>query len=93
MRIQFGISTIMVATAFIAVSIGGWTASFRHLNTNGGETVYDLLGGLSVSSPFWMPAIFCSYALGRRQANPATLLAFAGAEATAFLSCRLLAVI
>jgi len=76
MKPQFSIATLLLSTAFVAITLGAWVAVNQH-------TVQVLPEEYLVIVPFSMPFAFCGYALGRRAVSLAFLVTFAITEAIA----------
>lgn len=78
MKPQFYISTLLISTAFVAITVGAWIAMRERTDYNG-PTTMDLVSLL----PYCMPFAFCGYAFGKRSASVVFLIAFVIAEAIA----------
>jgi hypothetical protein len=83
MRFQFGTKAILLATAFVAIACSGLICLHRltlyHSNSPWIAINYGLLG-----APIWIPVVFASNAIGRRQITFGMLIGFALAEVAAF---------
>lgn len=78
MRLQFATSTLLTATAFIAVWMAGIVTAWRPLVPAQQEYLVQIVLWLG---PFWFPFVFAAYALGRRTITASCVLAFAVSEA------------
>jgi hypothetical protein len=80
MKFQFGTSTLLLTTAFIAICVGGILPFGRELSS--GEWSY--VGRiLLLMAPILSPCLFVAYAVGRRTLTAKIVLAFAISEAAA----------
>lgn len=79
-RFQFSTSTILLITAFIAISLG----AFMHFDSLIGRSTlaerWEQLRLFAFWSPLFMPFVFAAYAVGRRAITIWQLIAFAIAE-------------
>jgi hypothetical protein len=74
--IRFTTSTLLLLTAFVAITLGVIHAAHR---INGYP--WDWAGPELVnSSPYWMPLVFAAYAAGRRTLSLRLVLIFAAVE-------------
>lgn len=91
MKFQFSIKAILLATAFIAIALGGlygWNDIMRRtLEPKGGKvmpvSLMQMWIDLRWSSPFWLPLAFLGYATGRRTLTLSIIIPFAMSEAVA----------
>jgi hypothetical protein len=78
---RYRLRTLLILMAFLAISLGGmaweWRRNEGHLNW-----FYQCAVIVSVS-PFWVPAVFAAYAIGRGQMTVFFICCFAAAELAA----------
>jgi hypothetical protein len=79
LRVQFGTSSLLSATTFIGICLGGAIPFFRAFSGRW-DGVWSVLG---VLSPIFVPFLFVAYALGRRTLSTKIVFAFAISEAAA----------
>jgi hypothetical protein len=79
MTFQFSTSTMMLLTAFIAISLGGAMPLVRGMKPVDWEVA---ALGTAILSPLWVPVMFASYAIGRRAVTPKVVALFAAIEGT-----------
>jgi hypothetical protein len=81
MKLQFNTATLLLATAWGAIALGGGLAGWRaEMVNNSQATPVDLVKVLVFTSPWWMPFVFAAYALGKGRLTVKTTIAFAIAE-------------
>jgi len=83
MKFQFASSTLFLATACIAIALGGTIAGTRLMYGPGEirrSVMYDALG-LAAYSPWWLSFAFGGYVLGSRRLTVNATLVFAVLEA------------
>jgi len=85
MKVQYSTASLLRATAFVAISLGGVIVWRRGSGTYW-ETV---LTFLVFWGPVWIPLVFVAYALGRRVLTTKTVVAFAVAEGAAIAALYL----
>jgi hypothetical protein len=72
---QFSLRTMLIATAFPAVALGGMLAASQLCIVHRiGSRAYhiglgDVMGFGAISAPFWVPIVVASFAVGRRSAT------------------------
>jgi hypothetical protein len=79
-QLHFGTSTLLLATAFAAVCIGGTLPFWRALTPRDWDNVAPFFGTLL---PLLIPCVFVGVVVGRRALTLRTVLAFAISEAIA----------
>jgi hypothetical protein len=84
-RFQFGISTLLLVAAFIAICIAGLIAGWGELLPAHHKYLPQIV---AMFSPFWAPIVFLAYALGRRTMTAKTVLTFAVVETVAVAWCQ-----
>ena len=88
MKLQFSTSTLLSAVAFAGITLGGYVAVWRYVisldSTAPRQTAFNLGATFFAVSPYWMPLLFASYALGRRKLTAALIVVFALFEVAAF---------
>ena len=85
-RFQFSTSSILLATSFVGICIGGMLPLGRRMTPNDQA----LIGWVMfVMSPFWVPFLYIAYAMGRRTLTLKTVLAFAVTELAAAIAAWL----
>ena len=77
MKPQFSISTLLISTAFVAISLGGWIAIDKSITRPVNYLEYLIL------APFCVPFAFCGYAIGQRRVSILLAIVFAITEAVA----------
>jgi hypothetical protein len=83
MRFQFGTSTLLLATAFIAISMSGVAAVNRLLQPSLENMGVGELSTLAIGAPLWTPITFAAYALGKNRLTAKSVGLFAVTEAAA----------
>ena len=82
MKFQFTTASLLLATAFSAIWIGGITV-FWNIAEERDVEVHFWTRGLMCYSPIWVPLVFIAYVMGRRKFSVPVILSFAAVEATA----------
>jgi len=81
MAMQYRLRTLLIAIAFVSICLGGmtwrWTYNFGNL-----AWFYHTMI-IVHASPYWIPVVFGSYAVGRRQMTLPYIFCFAAAEVAA----------
>jgi hypothetical protein len=94
LRFQFGTSTLLLATAFAGICLTGMGAAIKVISPNGVSADLQewrwVIAELCLAGPFYLPAIFIAYALGRRALTARAVLAFALLEAIVVACLKLL---
>lgn len=80
MKLQFGTSAALLFTTCVAITCGGTIGWIRLA----GENVDDgwLWYLIAVLSPFFVPAVFAAYAIGRRRLSASMVISFAIGQAS-----------
>jgi hypothetical protein len=83
MKFQFGTSTLLLATAVIAITCGGvgtWVLLLRQRSL-ASTLPWDLIIAVNrVYLPLWVPVLFVAYAIGRKALTVPMVITFAVAE-------------
>jgi hypothetical protein len=80
MKFQFSVFSLLLATAFIGIAIGGILPTIQGLTFDDWSNIPLVLG---VVSPIWVPSLFVGYTLGRRALTFPIVLCFAISEVAA----------
>jgi len=80
MKLQFTTSTILLITAFVAITCAGFLGVQKVLRASWWETPFIVF----LYSPLWLPPVMASYAIARRRLTARFCLVFAIPEALAF---------
>ncbi len=86
MRIQFGARVLLLATALVAIALGGSIAAWEILVARESATPlqpWEMARVFLIMGPWWIPFVFFAYCLGRRTISVAPVLLFALVEAVA----------
>jgi hypothetical protein len=83
MKFQFGTSTLLLATAFSAISVSGLAAVHKWLQPSRLDIGVGELSTLAAGAPLWTPIAFVAYALGKNRLTVKSVVVFAVAEAAA----------
>src|SRR5262249_5594012 len=80
MRFQFGMSRLLLATTFAALTFGG-VLGYRQINAWGEVLPWGQVAWhIGISSILWIPGVFLAYAIGRSTLTVRIVGAFAFAE-------------
>lgn len=98
MKLQFSTKTLLLATTWVAIALFGVLAQVSiYESMHQGPLIhqtrhpdrYDLFRAAFYSakgySPFWIPILFATYALGRRRISLPATIAFAACESIAII--------
>jgi hypothetical protein len=83
MKFQFGTSALLLATAFIAISMSGLVAVHNFFQPSRFDMGVGELSTLACGAPFWTTIAFIAYALGKNRLTAKSIFAFGIAEAAA----------
>jgi hypothetical protein len=96
MNLQFTTSALLLAIAFLAISLVGFIAALDVITPTGEswpQYRQDWVWGgtmLCWAGPVFIPVVFIAYATGRRRLSPRIVAAFAFTEAIAICVVKLL---
>jgi hypothetical protein len=81
-RRQFGISSILLATAFVAVWLTGCMAANRiKVDSLGFQNALDTAAVVVIMGPYWLPIAVAAYCMGRRTISAKHVIGLAVIEA------------
>ena len=91
MKFQFGTKAVLLATAFIAITCGGWIGVLKMIVGGSGgfygdsalQLIPGVLVGMGIYCGFWWPLVFLGYVVGRWAFNTRIVIVFAVSEAAA----------
>ena len=84
MKIQFGISSLLLSTALVAIWTGGFIANWKMIQpVTDKDYVDDLLPIFLLSAPVWLPVVSIAYIIGRKAVTVGSVVTLAIAEAVA----------
>jgi hypothetical protein len=81
MKFQFGTREVLLGTAFVAITCGGWMGLLKMDNDDPLELIPQMLAMLVVYGPLWLPFVFLAYSIGRWRFNTRMIIVFAVSEA------------
>ncbi len=86
---QFTIRSLLLGTAFVAVTLGGIVAHIVLIESEVPATGLHLkewLENTILASPFWAPIVIAAFSIGRRSLTTTTLVYLVAAQAAAIAS-------
>jgi hypothetical protein len=78
---RYRLRTLLIAMAFASICFGG--IIWRWKLDSGSLNWFYRTVGIIDAAPYWVPVVFCAYAVGRRQMTLPFICSFAAAEAAA----------
>jgi hypothetical protein len=86
MKFQFGIKSILLATAVIAIACSGMLGvrAFAGSATASESPYKEMLVVLVCGAPLWVPFAFVAFAVGRKRLSVMMVVAFAYLESVAY---------
>ena len=83
MKFQFSTSTLLLATAFVAITIGGIGTVHKLFDSPFTSSITG--SAAAAGAPLWLPVVFGAYAFARNRLDVKCVIAFAVTEALAVI--------